>query len=329
MPRGGDGGPRPLDAPVVDAGVASDAPAIVEEDAPVVVGEDAPVVPGTDGAEIVSVFFPHALGCTARTAAHIVMRNSGTRVWSGDAGYGLGAVGGSDPLHTGETRVRLAAGETVAPGETHEFVVSLAAPGVEGSVESDWQMASDGTPAFGETSTNPVDVWCRTTTAAEFDLSTVTIVASPDVRGFAVTSSITSLSFMPGTIHIDHTLRGTWPPIEIDPVEHVLQEATIWIFFHIGGQWYATGGERLRPSQTDKMLPNPSGIGFEWLYDPGRWGVMTGYTPSPGDLVGFMVVAGSTRSDNSVIVMERTGVVLVPFPADDVPTSFPPFAWTE
>jgi hypothetical protein len=56
---------------------------------------------------------------------------------------------------------------------------------------------------------------------------------------------------------------------------------------------------------------------------------MTGYVPPPGQLVGFMVVAGSTRSDDHVIVRERTGVVLVPFPADDVSTEFPPFAWTE
>lgn len=107
------------------------------------------------------------------------------------------------------------------------------------------------------------------------------------------------------------------------------QEATVWGFFHIGGRWYATGGERLRPNQTDKMLDNPSHIGPGWLYDPGRWGVMTGYVPSPGELVGFMVVAGSTRSDDHVIVRERTGVVLVPFPADDVSTEFPPFAWME
>ena len=48
---------------------------------------------------------------------------------------------------------------------------------------------------------------------------------------------------------------------------------------------------------------------------------------SPGDLVGFMVVAGSTRSDNNVAVRERSAVVLVPFPRDGLETSFPPFAW--
>ena len=56
---------------------------------------------------------------------------------------------------------------------------------------------------------------------------------------------------------------------------------------------------------------------------------MTGYVPPPGQLVGFMVVAGSTRSDNNVAVRERSGVVLVQFPTDDRTTEFPPFAWQE
>lgn len=171
-------------------------------------------------------------------------------------------------------------------------------------------------------------MYCDTARVEDFDLGAVTIVSSPDVRGFAVTSRVSSLAFAPGTITIDHSLRGTWPPVVIAD-DGTTQEATIWVFFHIGGQWYATGGERLRPDQTTKALENPSVIGRDWLYDPGRWGVMTGYVPSPGDLVGFMVVAGSTRSDDHVIVRERTGVVLVPFPADGVATSYPPFAWEE
>jgi hypothetical protein len=189
-----------------------------------------------------------------------------------------------------------------------------------------------GAGAFGATVSGDVTVYaCETITPADFDLAAVNIVGSPDVRGFARTSSITSIAFHPSAAswHIDHTLRGTWPPIVIDPTDGTTQEATIWIFFRIGGAWYATGGERLRPSQTDKGIPNPSQLGPDWLYDAGRWGIMAGYVPSPGDLVGFMVVAGSTRADDTVMVMERTGVVLIAFPADDVESSFPPFAWTE
>lgn len=303
----------PLDAPGDDAGAVLDAP-----------GVDAPD-PGIDDATIVAAVFPRALGCTARTVVIVTVQNTGSSTWSGDAGYALGAVGDADPLHTADTRVPLAAGEMVAPGASHDFVVSLAAPGTAGAYTTDWQMVRDGAAWFGGVASQSIDVWCETVTPADFDLATVTIVSSPEVRDFAVTSTITSLSFSPGTIHIDHTLRGTWPPVVIAP-DGTTQEATIWVFFHIGGVWYATGGERLRPAQTDKALSNPSQLGSDWLYDYGRWGVMTAYVPSPGDLVGFMVVAGSTRSDDHVIVRERTDPVLVPFPSDDVTTTFPPFA---
>lgn len=312
-----------FDGGALDAGAGEDAPAALD------VGPDAPTDPAVDDASVEAFVFPHALGCTARTLALVTVRNTGTSTWTSALGYGLEAEGGSDPLHTEAARVLLPAGVSVAPGATHDFDVSLAAPGAAGRFVSDWRMARDGAPPFGASSSHDVDVYCDTTTPAAFDLAAVTIVSSPEVRDFAVTSTITSLSFTPGTIHIDHTARGTWPPVVIDPVDGTEQEATIWVFFHIGGQWYATGGERLRPSQTDKALPNPSWIGREWLYDPGRWGVMTGYVPSPGDLVGFMVVAGSTRSDDHVVVRERTGVVLVAFPPDDETTAFPPFAWQE
>jgi hypothetical protein len=159
-----------------------------------------------------------------------------------------------------------------------------------------------------------------------FDLNAVQIVGgSPDVRGWPVTSQITSLVFSPGTIHIDHTKRGQWPGVDIGGA---LQEATIWIFENINGQWYGTGGERLRPGQTDKQLSQPSRIGFDWFYSP-FWAPFTGYVPRPGEVVGFMVVAGSTRADANAPVQERTGVILIGFPPDGVTTSFPPYLWRE
>ncbi len=141
-----------------------------------------------------------------------------------------------------------------------------------------------------------------------------------------MTSRLTQIEFRPNNIRVDHTRRGQWPGVDIGGA---LQEATLWVFFKINGVWYGTGGERFRPSQTDKQLTKPSDIGPGWLYDPNRWGPMTNYVPRPGELVGFMMVAGSTRSDDRAPVKERSGVVLVPFPADGVVTNFPPFAWQE
>lgn len=310
--------PAPMDVPV-----PIDVPTPVDRPVPIDVGD-----PGTDEATMGESAFPRNFGCTARVGARLIVRNTGTSTWTNAAGYALGAVDDSDPLSP-TTRVRLPDGVSVAPGATYEFTIPLEAPGRAGAVTTDWRMVHDGARWFGETSRHEVTVHCTTAVAADFRLADVTVVSSPDVRGFAVTSRITSLSFRPGTIHIDHERRGMWPPVVIDESDGTTQEATIWVFFHIGGTWYATGGERLRPNQTEKALPNPSSIGNEWLYDPGRWAAMTNYVPSPGDLVGFMVVAGSTRSDNHVIVSERTGFVLVPFPRDGVETSFPPFARQE
>jgi hypothetical protein len=324
---------RGPDAATVDA-PASDAPlestdssaaldAATESDA----AAEVDASPGVDDAALVGTVFPRALGCTARTLAVVSVTNTGTTTWTSAAGYGVEAVTPT-PLHTAPGRTTLADGETVAPGESHDFLVALEADGVAAHHATSWSLARDGLGRFGPRIDAELDVYCDTARVEDFDLGAVTIVSSPDVRGFAVTSRVSSLAFAPGTITIDHSLRGTWPPVVIAD-DGTTQEATIWVFFHIGGQWYATGGERLRPDQTTKALENPSVIGRDWLYDPGRWGVMTGYVPSPGDLVGFMVVAGSTRSDDHVIVRERTGVVLVPFPADGVATSYPPFAWEE
>lgn len=314
-----------------DAGMdgATDAPLDGGNDAPTIdggsdAGEDVPAA-AVDGVTITGVVFPRALGCTAATVAMVTVTNSGTSTWSAADGFALAPADGTDPFG-GTGRGEL--GDTiVAPGESFTFLPPLSAGGAPRTATTRWRMVH-GASAFGDVAEQEITVHCDPADVADFDLSAVTIVASRDVRGFPVTSDITSLWFQPGTIHIDHTLRGMWPPVVIadDGTE---QEATIWVFFHIGGQWYATGGERLRPDQTEKALPNPSWIGNEWLYDPGRWGVMTGYVPSPGELVGFMVVAGSTRSDDRVIEEERTGVVLVPFPADGVRTEFPPFAYQE
>src|SRR5262249_52111083 len=105
-----------------------------------------------------------------------------------------------------------------------------------------------------------------------FNLGAVQIVGgSPDVRSWPVTSTITSLVFGGGTIHVDHTKRGQWPGVDIGGA---LQEATIWVFENINGQWYGTGGERLRPGQTDKGLGNPSDIATGWFYNS-FWAPMT------------------------------------------------------
>lgn len=159
-----------------------------------------------------------------------------------------------------------------------------------------------------------------------FNLNAVRYVGgSPNISGWAITSEITSLEFGGGRIHIDHTRRGQWPSVDIGGA---LQEATIFYFQNINGQWYGTGGERLRPGQTDKELGRPSDIATGWFYSA-YWSPFTNNAPRPGEVVGFAVVAGSVRADSNSPVHERTGVVLIPFPADGTSAGFPPFLWRE
>ena len=283
---------------------------------------------GDDDAEIAEVIFPTTLSCGARTEGTIRVRNRGGTTWTLAGGYALGALDDSDPFYTRGSRVRLGDADAVAPGQTHTFSLPLQALTSSGDHTSDWRMVREGVRWFGDAATQRVAVRCTPPPTAPFRLSDVQIIASPDVRGFAVTSRLTEVGFRPGTFRIDHTRRGMWPPVTISD-DGTLQEATVWIFFHIDGAWYGTGGERLRPNQSEKMLERASIIGTDWFYDRNRWGVMAGYVPAPGELVGFMVVAGYTRVDDRTPVRETTNVVLIRFPEDGVAASYPPFAWEE
>lgn len=153
------------------------------------------------------------------------------------------------------------------------------------------------------------------------DLSTVEYVNSPNISDWPITSEFRSLRFENQVISVDHSRLGLWPPV---PYESTTQEATIWVFFRIGGRWLGTGGERLRPGQRDKSLDAPSHIGPGWLYAADRWREMANYVPRPGELVGFLIAAGDTRGGGNVVLRERTNVVVVKFP-DDAGGRFPPF----
>ena len=128
--------------------------------------------------------------------------------------------------------------------------------------------------------------------AGDFAWSKVRIIGgSPDVRSWPITASITSLSMSGGTFHLDYTKRCQWPGVDIGGA---LQEATIWMFEKIGGQWWMAPAQRLRPCQADKALARPSDIASGFY--SAQWAPMTGYVPARGETVGFMVTAGSTRA---------------------------------
>lgn len=216
----------------------------------------------------------------------------------------------------GQTAVSVPAGVLTA-GRTYYWSAYAVDPTTNGPYAEPFSFV---TPAVAPTPTPTTPSGGGGTPSDFSSLGPVTIVGgSPDVSGFAITSRITSLRFSPGNIHLEHTKTGQWPGVDIGGA---LQESTLWVFFRINGQWYATGAERWRPGQTDKALSAPSAIGPGWFYN-NSWAPMTNYVPRPGEQVGFMVVAGSTRVDNRTPARERSAILMIPFPADGVTANFP------
>lgn len=151
-----------------------------------------------------------------------------------------------------------------------------------------------------------------------FKLADVQVIGSPDVRSFPVRATFEAIGINDDHISIASSGTGYWPAVSIDGGDPV-QSATLWVFVRINGTWYATGAERLRPTQLNGDKPDgpPSTlIGNGWLYDGGRWGGLAGYNPKPGELVGMMLVAGSTRSDDNCPVKERSDIVFFAWPDD-------------
>jgi len=146
------------------------------------------------------------------------------------------------------------------------------------------------------------------------DVSAFHVVgADRAVLGFPRTARLELFRVEPGAMTIRTTGTDSWPALAIEDGGEPVQSATLWVGLRIGGEWYATGAERLRPGQLNGTKPEAERpgelatlIGGGWLYDAGRWRPMAGYNPAFGEPVCVMIAAGSTRSDNQTPVQART-----------------------
>lgn len=141
--------------------------------------------------------------------------------------------------------------------------------------------------------------------------------SDPACLDFPETARLLSWGLVPGTMSIATSGCERWPPVSIDDGPPS-QSGTLWVLEQINGLWCATGAERLRPEQLNGDKPSgepPTVIGVDWLYDPSRWGPMAGYNPRPGEVIGVMIVAGSTRSDNQTPLNARTNPLWIHWPA--------------
>jgi hypothetical protein len=144
-------------SPATDVGVEADTRPV--PDTQVGPRPDA-TIPPTDDAEIVSASLPLEMNCGSLFEAEVTVRNTGTEVWSRDAGYKLGALDDSDPLYNVDTRVWLPPEITVEPGQNYTFSFQLTAPAEAGAYVTDWRMVKEGVFWFGETASQAVIVNC-------------------------------------------------------------------------------------------------------------------------------------------------------------------------
>lgn len=168
--------------------------------------------------------------------------------------------------------------------------------------------------------------------AQSIPMDSVTVIGSPDVRSFDSTHvSLDSITFTGSAMILRSTGASAWPSVAIEPGGEPVQAGTLWVIENIQGKWYATGAERLRPSQVSGSKPEGSPadlIGTGFLYAEDRWGPMAGYNPVEGELVGFMIVSGSTRSDDQVTVQQRSPAILTRW--SRVGSNYPlPIVWRE
>jgi hypothetical protein len=121
----------------------------------------------------------------------------------------------------------------------------------------------------------------------------------PDISRWPETSRITKASIGDPPICINHTKAGRWP-VKDDT------EGNPWIIAQVGGRWYASTYEWLRPGQICKNI-HAGNIGPHTKRAP-----LSTWRPRSGELVGLMVSARARfRADT---VAERSNVVWLRWP---------------
>jgi hypothetical protein len=138
----------------------------------------------------------------------------------------------------------------------------------------------------------------------QIDMRNVIIAKGADIRSWAVTSTMTSVTHKGDELCTYHTMAGRWPvlPFFDDPSATI--EGNQWFFALIGGQWYGGANEWLRPGQTCKEVAGnigPDNIGGSTPM--GKW------TPHPGERLGIAVSTPARAGQQGTA--ERSNVVLI------------------
>jgi hypothetical protein len=155
-----------------------------------------------------------------------------------------------------------------------------------------------------------------------FDLSQAVMLNSPaDLATWPETAKITSIQFDRFFFAVDFDRRdggNRWPDVVPAGWDGALQY-TLGMCVNPSGQWYCSAVVQFWHGRALTDSAPPSHVGFEWFYDPSRWGPIVGYQPQDGELVGIFVVAGNARDAGNVTrascprICERSNVALIPW----------------
>ncbi|HVT15321.1 MAG TPA: NBR1-Ig-like domain-containing protein [Thermoanaerobaculia bacterium] len=110
----------------------------------------------TDNAQLVAANLPKTMDAGQTVTVSVTLRNTGTSIWTSDAGHKLGAVGDKDFFAL--PRQLLAAGESIAPGQQKTFTFDFTAPALPATYSTRWQMLREGVAWFGDQLTQEVTV---------------------------------------------------------------------------------------------------------------------------------------------------------------------------
>jgi hypothetical protein len=133
-------------------------------------------------------------------------------------------------------------------------------------------------------------------------MKTVTIALGADIRGWAVTSTITSATHIGSTLCTNHTMSGRWPAVPFFDTGATV-EGNQWFFVNLNGKWVAGANEWLRPGQTCKDIAG--NIGADNF--PGT--LLQNWSPSPGETLGVAVSTPARAGQQGTA--ERSNVVLI------------------
>lgn len=154
-------------------------------------------------------------------------------------------------------------------------------------------------------------------------MSLITIVDNPpDLASWPVTTSLTEVDFSDSGVHVAFDKQdgaNRWPDVTppgwMGPLQYTLGMAECingqWVGSAVIEFWYGLDAEGGNVADMNQIAMN-------WYYDS-RWGELQGRQPQTGEMVGIFVAAGNLRNvttddPNESPVMERSNVVLVPFP---------------